>query len=191
MPLYERYHVEAHCDLSKLFSSVFRLPTKKTLKFRITDCLLGGMHRRFSRPPHKGPVMLNAFQYYGVIMASSMGPTWVLSAPDGPHVGPMNHAIRECFSSRECLSSSGWFIQRVMLLWRYIALAMSMPARRRQAMLADRSKPNMLRAEQNGRHFENDVFKCISFSENLRNLITIWLKLYPVIQMKLNHHWFR
>ena len=25
------------------------------------------------------------------------GPTWVLSAPDGPHVGPMNLAIRELF----------------------------------------------------------------------------------------------
>ena len=25
-----------------------------------------------------------------------MGPTWVLSAPDGPHVGPMNLAIRVC-----------------------------------------------------------------------------------------------
>ena len=25
-----------------------------------------------------------------------MGPTWVLSAPDGPHVDPMNLAIREC-----------------------------------------------------------------------------------------------
>ena len=24
-----------------------------------------------------------------------MGPTWVLSAPDGPHVGPMNHTIWE------------------------------------------------------------------------------------------------
>ena len=23
-----------------------------------------------------------------------MGPTWVLSAPDGPHIGPMNLAIR-------------------------------------------------------------------------------------------------
>ena len=33
-----------------------------------------------------------------------MGPTWVLSAPDGPHVGPMNLAIREfnctCVSKR-------------------------------------------------------------------------------------------
>ena len=25
---------------------------------------------------------------------ANMGPTWVLSAPDGPHVGPMNLAIR-------------------------------------------------------------------------------------------------
>ena len=24
-----------------------------------------------------------------------MGPTWVLSAPDGPHIGPINLAIRE------------------------------------------------------------------------------------------------
>ena len=28
-----------------------------------------------------------------------MGPTWVLSAPDGPHVGPMNFAIREVIGS--------------------------------------------------------------------------------------------
>ena len=28
-----------------------------------------------------------------------MGPTWVLSAPDGPHVGPMNIAIKEAYSS--------------------------------------------------------------------------------------------
>ena len=26
-----------------------------------------------------------------------MGPTWVLSAPDGPHVGPMNIAIMDVF----------------------------------------------------------------------------------------------
>ena len=28
--------------------------------------------------------------------AKFMGPTWVLSAPDGPHVGPMNLVIRAC-----------------------------------------------------------------------------------------------
>ena len=28
------------------------------------------------------------------VYGTNMGPTWVLSAPDGPHVGPMNLAIR-------------------------------------------------------------------------------------------------
>ena len=29
------------------------------------------------------------------IHGANMGPTWVLSAPDGPHVGPMNLAVRD------------------------------------------------------------------------------------------------
>ena len=29
------------------------------------------------------------------VHGANMGPTWVLSAPDGPHVGPINLAIRE------------------------------------------------------------------------------------------------
>ena len=29
-----------------------------------------------------------------MVHGANMGPTWVLSAPDGPHVGPMNLAIR-------------------------------------------------------------------------------------------------
>ena len=28
------------------------------------------------------------------VHGANMGPTWVLSAPDGPHVGPINFAIR-------------------------------------------------------------------------------------------------
>ena len=30
------------------------------------------------------------------VHGANMEPTWVLSAPDGPHVGHMNLAIREC-----------------------------------------------------------------------------------------------
>ena len=29
------------------------------------------------------------------VHGANMGLTWVLSAPDGPHVGPMNHAIKD------------------------------------------------------------------------------------------------
>ena len=28
------------------------------------------------------------------VHGANMGPTWVMSSPDGPHVGPMNLAIR-------------------------------------------------------------------------------------------------
>ena len=28
------------------------------------------------------------------VHGATMGPTWVLSGPDGPHVGPMNLAMR-------------------------------------------------------------------------------------------------
>ena len=31
------------------------------------------------------------------VRRANMGPTWVLSAPDGPHVGPMNLTIRKAF----------------------------------------------------------------------------------------------
>ena len=33
------------------------------------------------------------------VHGANMGPTWILSAPDGPHVGPMNLAIRDPFAS--------------------------------------------------------------------------------------------
>ena len=39
------------------------------------------------------------------VHGANMGPTWVLSSPDGPHVGPMNFAIR------------GVYILRVPWLW--------------------------------------------------------------------------
>ena len=37
------------------------------------------------------------------VHGANMGPTWVLSAPDGPHVGPMNLAIREDISMSKSL----------------------------------------------------------------------------------------
>ena len=36
---------------------------------------------------------------YNTVHGANMGPTRVLSAPDGPHVGPMNLAIREAMWS--------------------------------------------------------------------------------------------
>ena len=45
---------------------------KKYLRYQLTDYLDSKVH------------------------GANMGPTWHLSVPDGPHVGPMNFAIRVC-----------------------------------------------------------------------------------------------
>ena len=38
------------------------------------------------------------------VHGANMGPTWVLSAPDGPHVGQMNLAIRDIYCFGRCYS---------------------------------------------------------------------------------------
>ena len=41
------------------------------------------------------------------VHGANMGPTWVLSAPDGPHVGPLNLSIREGCVQLRATSSFG------------------------------------------------------------------------------------
>ena len=43
------------------------------------------------------------------VHGANMGPTWVLSAPDGPHVGPMGLAIRD-------VALSTWTVSHVVSL---------------------------------------------------------------------------
>ena len=52
-------------------------------------------------PPGAHPAITQAHNSPGSrVHGTNMGPTWVLSAPGGPHVGPMNLAIRECWLLR-------------------------------------------------------------------------------------------
>ena len=54
-----------------------------------------------------------------IVRGPNMGPTWVLSAPDGPHVGPMNLARGVgwgCFILLWFISKSKWFVG---FLWTY------------------------------------------------------------------------
>ena len=81
-----------------------------------------------------------------------MGPTWVLSAPDGPHVGPMNLAI-----------GNAMVVLCFVLFWWY-----------HQA-----DSINTLRPRQNGRHFPDNIFKCIFLNEDEWILIKISLKFVP------------
>ena len=49
------------------------------------------------------------------VHGANMGPTWVLSAPDGPHVGPMNLVYRDITQSI-CHRISIWFVVPLLLL---------------------------------------------------------------------------
>ena len=46
------------------------------------------------------------------IHGANMGPNWVLSAPDGPHVGPRNLVIRAVFAKARLIASlsPGWIL---------------------------------------------------------------------------------
>ena len=41
------------------------------------------------------------------VHGANMRPNWVLSAPDGPHVGPMNLAIRDAMLIRHVAHHNG------------------------------------------------------------------------------------
>ena len=49
---------------------------------------------RFSNFKRAGPIGISWLSPDSNVHGANMGPTWVLSAPDGPHVGPTNLAIR-------------------------------------------------------------------------------------------------
>ena len=48
------------------------------------------------------------------VHGANMGPTWVLSSPDGPHVGPMNLAIRVAYLSEQTMGCLLWVWSRLM-----------------------------------------------------------------------------
>ena len=50
------------------------------------------------------------------VHGANMGPTWVLSAPDGRHVGPMNFAIRDGLTGiRTVLEVPAWMSKYIPL----------------------------------------------------------------------------
>ena len=51
------------------------------------------------------------------VHGATMGPTWVLSAPDGPHIGPMNLAIRGVSNSAQFVTMSMLLVVSCMSLY--------------------------------------------------------------------------
>ena len=54
------------------------------------------------------------------VHGANIGPTWDLSAPDGPHVGPMNLAIREGFVDSSSIAMSNPITITVMIMYSHI-----------------------------------------------------------------------
>ena len=52
------------------------------------------------------------------VHGSDMGPTWVLSITDGPHVGPMNLAIRVVIRPSATVMFSSWLLSRTSWYYR-------------------------------------------------------------------------
>ena len=86
--------------------------TYTTVLLQDTDCL-----SRYGDLHHKDKIVTKLFYSYngnsytdnmtpdGKVHGANMEPTWVLLAPDGPHAGPMNLAIRDILISSEPLGS--------------------------------------------------------------------------------------
>ena len=49
------------------------------------------------------------------VHGANMGPTWVLSAPDGPHIGPMNFVIWVSFVENVDVLANGYTLQLYMI----------------------------------------------------------------------------
>ena len=125
-----------------------------------------------------------------------MGPTWVLSAPDGPHVGPMNLPIREIklflyqstgdechLFARACTYHRKWHSDTAApWVKRDKATKIRPPQVYRVAtrnldwmyILINSSFPG-----QNGRRFADDMFKRIFLNEKVRCLTKMSLKFGP------------
>ena len=76
----------------------------------------------FSGFVHDDVMTYDHFWHYyqdSKIHGANMGPTWVLSAPDGPHVGPMNLAIRVALLGRDDPTVTGcvFIVARLNKLW--------------------------------------------------------------------------
>ena len=91
-------------SLAIVYSAVYSDANQRKHQSSTSLAFVRGIHRGPVNSPHKWPVTRKKFPFHDVIMkmlmhisqiAKFMGPTWVLSAPDGPHVGFMNLAMRD------------------------------------------------------------------------------------------------
>ena len=95
-------------------SSDLLLIGRAKTNFRLNQTIRYYFHLNVKAPICQKPLDTQVPMYNpdSKVHGANMGPTWVLSAPDGPHVGPMNRAIRE---SLICITQS-WACVWLLLL---------------------------------------------------------------------------
>ena len=101
-----------------------------------------------------------------------MGPTWVLSAPDGPHVGPMNLAIRVY----DYLTSNGLLYESQYGFRRY-----------HSTELAALEFMDRIRNEMDGKKVPFSVSLYLSKAFDTLDLTILLTKLHCYVYEKL--HW--
>ena len=107
-----RHDVSNHRQLGYFFNNLLRITPKNTPKFCIIGPLWVESIHDLLIPFRKGQscqTRLHGIIRDSKVRVASMGPTWGLSAPGGPHVGPMNLAIRDIFT----IANEFWAISRL------------------------------------------------------------------------------
>ena len=97
------------------------------------------------------------------------------------HIWPASHNLGVCFNL-ELL----WSARRVRVL--YIKCANSSLVF--YAVVRRHSIVNTLRPRQNGRHFPDDIFKCIFFMKMYEFRLRFHWSLFLGVQTTISQHWF-
>ena len=92
-------------SITIVYSTVYSGADQSKHQSSASLAFVWGVHRGLVNSPHKWPVTRKMCPFDDVIMTyiipdsnvhgANVGPTWVPSAPDGPHVGSMNLVIRD------------------------------------------------------------------------------------------------
>ena len=109
-----------------------------------------------------------------------------------------SNTLFSCFIASSNKTDNNTLCQQIILKWsihRYeIIVQFLLPPLGDDLLTPNNCRPktwwlNTLRPRQNGRHFADDIFKCIFLNENAWIPIKISLKFVP--QGPISHHWFR
>ena len=140
------------------------------------------------------------------IMGPTWGPTCVLSVPGGPHVGPMNLAIRDyndwfCFTVPMLMlvfrrRGISWF-DYAIFMHSVCETRYSLKCRMQCLLLLDIPRYqhtfgiNTLKPRQKFPHVPDDILKCILLNINVWIRLRFYWRLFVRAQLTIFQHRFR